>query len=74
MKYLVIEVQTNASGEVGNFVFTFDDRNEADAKYHTLLASACVSDVPIHCIYMITNDGQFINCEPHRHGEEPEEN
>ena len=67
MKYLVIEIQTNASGAVGNFVFSFDTKDEADAKYHTLLAAASVSNIPIHSVCMISNDGLFLNSETHTH-------
>ena len=72
MKYLVLEVQTNASGQVGSFVFSFDTRDEADSKYHALLSIASVSDIPIHCVYMFSNNGHFIDAEPHFHGVQPE--
>ena len=73
MKYLVMEVQTDASGQVGNFVFAFDTRDEADSKYHALLSVASVSNVPVHCVYMLTSNGHFINAEVHLH-EQPTPN
>lgn len=71
MKYLVVEVQTSAEGAVGTIPFSFNTKDEADAKYHTLLAVASVSNVPIHCVYMLSNDGHFLNSESHFHNVEP---
>ena len=57
MKYIVIELQTNANGTVGNIVNAFDNRNQAEQKYHTVLASAAVSALPSHAAVMLTSDG-----------------
>ena len=43
MKYLVIELQTDAEGHVGNIITAHDDKLAAEAKYHTVLAAAAVS-------------------------------
>lgn len=57
MNYIVIEIQTNSDGTVGNLVTAFTDRNRAEQQYHTVLASAAVSALPSHAAVMLTNDG-----------------
>lgn len=44
--YYVIEVQTSTTGAV--IPFAFDNRQDAEAKYHSLLSVAATSSVPKH--------------------------
>lgn len=67
--YIVIELQTNADGTVGNFVFAFSNYYDAEAKYHTLLSVAAVSALPVHAVAMLTNAGTLVKSEYYRHGE-----
>ena len=67
MKYLVIELQTNAEGEVSNIVTAHDSKLDAEAKYHTVLAAAAVSSVVQHGAVMITSTGKFIASECYTH-------
>ena len=60
MKYLVIEIQTNSDGTVGNFVWSYDNENDAWSKYHAVLSSAAVSSIPVHSACLIGNDGNLI--------------
>lgn len=60
MKYYVIEIQTNADGTSGNFVFCFDNRADTDAKYGTLYAAAAKSSVLVHTIIMLTDRGDLL--------------
>lgn len=55
MKYYVIEIQTNADGTTGNFVFAFNDRADAEAKYGTFYAAAAKSAVLVHTIVLMTD-------------------
>ncbi len=59
-KYIVIELQTYADGSVGSFINTFDDRNTAEQKYHTILAAAAVSQIPTHAAVMLTKEGMLL--------------
>lgn len=68
--YIVIELQTNADGTVGNFVFAFSNYYDAEAKYHTLLSVAAVSALPVHAVAMFTNSGHMIKSEYYRHGDD----
>ena len=36
MTYIVIELQTSADGQVANLVYSFDNRAEAEQKYHLI--------------------------------------
>ena len=65
--YIVIELQTNASGQVANIVSTYDTRAQADNKYHTILAAAAVSSVPVHAATMINEEGYPIQCYAYHH-------
>lgn len=67
MKYLVIEIQTSADGSVANLVTAYDDRNLAESAFHSILASAAVSNLPIHSAVIITNEGFVINRECYKH-------
>lgn len=70
--YIVIELQTNADGAVGNLVYKYDSRDEAEAKYHSILAAAAISALPVHAAVMLTNAGTMVKSEFYRHGGEPE--
>ena len=74
MKYLVIEIQQNADGAIGNFVFTFDDRLQAESKYHTILASAAVSAVYMHSAVLMTSTGVQVAHQSYTHADEEGEN
>lgn len=68
MVFYVIEIQTNA--EVGSVIpFTFTNRNEAEAKYHSLLAVAAVSEVPKHGAMLFTDDCFILKSEVYNHAE-----
>lgn len=69
-KYIVIELQNNADGTVGNLVYAYDSRNEAESKYHLILASAAMSQVPIHAAMLAMTDGTLL--ASHRYIHEPE--
>lgn len=72
MTYIVIELQTNASGVVGNLAYSYTNRNEAEQKYHLILAAAAVSQLPAHAAVLITGDGRTLASQCYRHEEEEE--
>ena len=67
MRFYVIEIQTNADGTSGNFVFGFDDRTNAEEKFHTVAAIAAVSPVLVHTVVMLTRDGNLVKRESYTH-------
>ncbi len=75
MKYLVIEIQKFETGAISTPTFAFDNRNSAEAKFHSILASAANSALPLHACVMLAEDGRLVrNSECYRHEvTEPEE-
>ena len=67
MKYLVIELQTNAENQVANIVTSHDTKLEAEAKFHTVLAAAAVSSVRQHGAMMFTSTGKFLESDCYTH-------
>ena len=71
MIYYVVEIQTQEeSGAV--IPYSFTDRGQAEAKYHSLLAVASVSNVPKHGAMLFNDDGFIIKSEVYNH-DEPEQ-
>lgn len=67
MIFYVIELQTGVSGSC--IPFAFDNKADAEAKYHTLLAVAAKSDVPKHGVILVNADGFVIKSEVYDHTE-----
>lgn len=62
MNYIVIESQT-ANGVTTTLTDTFADYAHAEQKYHTVLAAAAVSEVPLHSASMLTERGNLVKYE-----------
>ena len=69
MKYLTIEIQTNADGTVGTIVTPHDTRNAAESTFHTILAAAAISELPCHAAVLITSEGYPVAYESYTHDE-----
>lgn len=67
--FLVIELQKTSETEMSNIVSSYVKRNQAESKYHQVLASAAVSDVLKHSAILITEEGAYIKGESFYHGE-----
>ena len=65
MLYYVTEIQSGATGAVIPFVF--DNLPEAEAKYHSLLSVAALSNVPKHGAMLFTEDSFVTNHEVYVH-------
>lgn len=67
--FVVTELQTMADGASGGFIWTFSDlskteeenRADAEAKYHSVLAVAAKSNLPCHAAVLMRNDGAVLN-------------
>lgn len=66
MKYLVIEIQ-NTNGNVAHLFDAFDDRNQAESKYHLVLSAAAVSAVHVHTAMLCTDDGFTLEAKSYKH-------
>lgn len=67
--FVVIELQTNTDGTLGNLVYAYTNRDEAEQKYHLILAAAAVSTLPVHAAVMLGNDGHSLMYQCYRHNE-----
>ena len=55
--YIVIELQTNADGVVSNLVTSHNNLAEAESKFHSIMASAAINDVPVHSAIIVSEEG-----------------
>lgn len=62
---IVMEIQKDAT--VTTVVTTHETRNDAENKYHTILAYAAVSSVPQHSAVMLNDNGSYIKSETFEH-------
>lgn len=54
-KYVVVELQTTKDGQVANLVTQHDTREEAESKFHSVLAAAAISGLPVHSAVLMNN-------------------
>ena len=75
MKRKEEELQKLNDTTMGNIVTTYQTENEAKSKFHTILAAAAISDVPVHTAVILTEEGHVIGREnfDHRPSTQPEE-
>lgn len=69
--YFVLEIQINETGSILPYVF--DNRPDAEAKYHSILAVAATSTVPKHSAVLMAENGITLKHESYFHIEEPVE-
>ena len=53
--YVVVELQTTKDGKVANIVTQHDTRSEAESKFHSVLAAAAISGLPVHGAVLMNN-------------------
>lgn len=72
--YLVLEIQKMDDATESHLLTSYGDLLTAEQKYHTVLASAAVSNVPVHSAVILSDTGRTVKGpESYRHdGGEPE--
>lgn len=70
--FAVIELQKLNDTTLANIVAAYEDLNEAKSRYHTILAAAAISSVPLHSALIITDDAFLIERDSFVHGIQPE--
>lgn len=65
--FYIIEIQQYQDGEFGHIVHWAKTRNEAESKYHEVLAAAAVSELPKHSAALISDEGFPIMNQTYRH-------
>lgn len=68
MNYIIIEQQTT-NGTTAVITTVKSNINEAEQVYHTVLAAAAVSQIPLHSASMLNERGQMIKYELFDHNE-----
>ena len=68
MKYIVIEIQKASDGTIAvPPIATYDNLFDALSRYHTILASAAISEVPVHTACVLNEVGQEIRLDSFNH-------
>lgn len=67
--YIVMEIQTNAEGQVATLINQYEEINNAESKFHQILASASISEVPVHTAVLMTEKGVTVRAEYYDHGQ-----
>jgi len=67
MTYIVVEIQKYENGQVGNLVSAHGTKEEAESKYHSVLAAAAVSALPVHSAVLISEEGYPMRYECYKH-------
>lgn len=65
--YIVVEIQT--TNTVATLVNSYSDRNEAESRYHQILAAAAISNVPKHSAVLMSDIGETIKMDSYTHEE-----
>lgn len=71
LKYVVMEIQTLGEN-VAILTYQYNTLREAEAKYHSILAVAAVSDLAKHAAALITNAGTLVKSECYQQEESME--
>lgn len=66
-KYIVVEIQTAANGAVATTVNDYADQKQAEARFHTILAAAAVSNLAKHSAIMFSEEGFPLRHECYSH-------
>ena len=53
--YAVLEQQKNKNGQLAHLINSYETLNQAYQKYHTILASAAISNLPTHAALIISD-------------------
>ena len=70
--YKVIELQSYGDS-TAHLVFDAATSNEAQSKYHQVLAAAAISNVEVHAACILNNEGRLIMQQAYYHPQpEPE--
>ena len=69
MKFVIVEIQTLASGQVATLVNQADTRMQAESIYHQILAAAAISQIPRHGAILMSNEGYPLMHDCYTHEE-----
>ena len=64
--YIVLEIQKTGD-QIATLVTSYQNRNEAESKFYTVLAAAALSTVEKHAASLLTDNGICIRSEAYEH-------
>ena len=70
--YVVVEIQKR-DGKISTNTNAYDDRNQAENKFYSILAQASVSDADVHSAAILTEEGYIDKCRSYKHNEDTDE-
>ena len=74
MKYIIIEIQKFADGTIAvPPIHTADTFFDASSTFHSICATAAVSEVPVHSVALLNETGQTFDLESFNHVDTPTE-
>lgn len=65
--YIVLELQTNKDGSVGSLINNYSQLDQAESKYHAILSSAAISNVPVHTAVIMDEYGMDVRSQSYKH-------
>lgn len=71
--FIIQEIQSTNNSSALLPAFTKTDKNEAESTFHSILASAAISSVPVHTVIMYDEHGNVIRLECYEHISEVEQ-
>lgn len=69
--FIVQEIQTYSNGSIAVLTTQKENDSEAESTYHSILAAAAVSELPIHTAIIMRPDGSTIKKECYMRGDQP---
>ena len=66
--YVVIEMQ---NGVVGNHAWVYDTREDAEVKEYQTLAEVVKSDIPVHTVLLLSDEGFELDRKCYKHDAQP---
>ena len=73
MNYIVMEIQKDKNDQIATIVTTHADIQDARAKYHTILAAAAKSGLPLHGALILEENGAQVARECYEVAPDPNE-
>ena len=68
--YILQEMQTTGTQTALTPTQTFTDKNAAESAFHSILASAAISKVPVHAVVLLDEHGNTVRREFYEHTSE----
>lgn len=67
LTYIIVEMQTYDNGQVGTIVTQKERYEDAQSVFHAALASAAISELPVHAVTILNNMGYVVETKYFAH-------